>query len=449
MDRLRIGCGAGFAGDRIDPAVDLVERGRLDYLVFECLAERTIALAQVEKLSDPSRGYDPLLEARFRAVLPGAHLNRTRVITNMGAANPLAAAEKVAAIAAELQCADLRIAAVTGDDVKQQILDRPRPLLDRDGTTADIADQIVSANAYLGAGPIIEALRQDATVVITGRVADPALFLAPLMHEFSWSPADWVTLGRGTVTGHLMECAGQITGGYFADPGFKDVTGLARLGFPICEVEQDGSAEITKLSGTGGLVSLATCKEQLLYEVHDPSRYIQPDVVADFTSVALADAGTDRVRVTGGSGKPKTGFLKVSVGYRDGFIGEGQISYAGAGALGRAQLARDIIRERLAMARAEFADLRFDLLGVNALHAGATPMTNAEPYEVRLRVAGRSNTRSDAQRIGLEVEALYTNGPAGGGGVFKSIKENIAIASVLIEEELAQPRITILPGVAA
>lgn len=448
MKQVRLGCGAGFAGDRIDPAIDLAVRGQLNYLVFECLAERTIALAQVERLADPTRGYDPLLEARFEAVLGPAHDGGTRIITNMGAANPRAAARRVTEIAADLELDGVRVACVTGDDVTELLRDRNLPFIDRDGTTADIAGQIVSANAYLGAGPIVEALRQDASVVITGRVGDPALFLAPLVHEFAWGLDDWHHLGRGVLVGHLMECAGQVTGGYFADPGFKDVDGLAELGFPLCIVDPEGGFEITKLEGTGGLVSLATCKEQLLYEVHDPHRYIQPDVVADFSSVTMRETARNRVRVSGGDGAPKTGKLKVSVGYRDGFIGEGQISYAGTGALARASLARDIVLKRLKKAGAAFDDLRADLLGVDALHGTASRPGNAEPYEVRLRIAGRSLSREAARLIGLEVEALYTNGPAGGGGVFKTSKENISIASVLIDEELVQPEVEILPETA-
>jgi len=350
----------------------------------------------------------------------------------------------VAGIAAELALTGVRVACVTGDDVTTLIRDRTLPFVDRDGTTADIAGRIVSANAYLGANPIVDALAQDATVVITGRVGDPALFLAPLVHEFAWNPDDWRHLGRGVLVGHLMECAGQVTGGYFADPGFKDVDGLDELGFPLCIVDADGSFEITKLEGTGGLVSLATCKEQLLYEVHDPGHYIQPDVVADFSSVTLNEIGENRVRISGGGGMRKTGKLKVSVGYRDGFIGEGQISYAGTGALARASLARDIVLRRLKRTGAVFDDLRADLLGVDALHGSAARPGNAEPYEVRLRIAGRSPSREAARMIGLEVEALYTNGPAGGGGVFKTSKENISIASVLIDEDLVTPEVEIL-----
>src|SRR5262245_29228067 len=283
MRTIRIGAGAGYSGDRIEPAVELAERGHLNYLVFECLAERTIALAQQARRSDPDAGYDPLLADRFNAVLRPCVANGVKIITNMGAANPAGAARAVASIARDLGLAGLRIAAVSGDDVMEAVRARDLPLVETDGRIADVADRMVSANAYLGAGPIVEALAGGADIVITGRVSDPALFLAPLMHEFGWKADDWDRLGKGTVVGHLLECAGQITGGYFADPGYKDVPNLARLGFPLADVSEDGSAVIGKLPETGGRVSLKTCKEQLLlYEVHDPARYCQPDVVADF-----------------------------------------------------------------------------------------------------------------------------------------------------------------------
>lgn len=272
MRTIRIGSGAGFSGDRIEPAVELAARGGIQYLGFECLAERTIALAQAERLSDADAGFDPLLVARFEAVLPACRANGVRIITNMGAANPASAARKVAEVARRLGMTGLRVAAVTGDDVLNLVRQRPtQALLERSGTVADLGHNLISANAYLGVDGIVQALRGGADVVITGRIGDPALFLAPLVHEFGWASDDWNRLGRGTVVGHLLECAGQITGGYFADPGYKDVPGLARLGFPIAEVAEDGSAFITKVEGSGGHLSLMTCKEQLLYKLLDPA----------------------------------------------------------------------------------------------------------------------------------------------------------------------------------
>ncbi len=434
MRTVRIGSGAGYSGDRIEPAVELVERGDIQYLAFECLAERTIALAQQARLADPDGGYDPLLGARFKAVLPGCVARGIKILSNMGAANPTGAAAEVARIARELGITGLKIAAITGDDVLAAVRQGNFSLIERPGTIADLDGREISANAYLGVEPIVAALRDGADIVITGRVADPALFLAPLVYEFGWSLDDYDILGRGTVVGHLLECAGQITGGYFADPGYKDVAGLARLGFPLAEVSEDGSAVITKPPGSGGEVSLASCKEQLLYELQDPTRYLQPDVVADFSSVRLQPAGHDRVAISGGSGTRRPDTLKVSVGYLDSFIGEGQISYAGSGAMARARLALDIVRERLVLTGVATTELRFDLIGEDALYRG--PATNApEPMDVRIRVTGRTDTMAEAVRIGNEVETLLTNGPAGGGGAWKHARQVLAVVSTLIPRE--------------
>ncbi|RQU69916.1 DUF1446 domain-containing protein [Burkholderia cenocepacia] len=437
--RVRIGAGAGYSGDRIEPAVELAEHGQLDYLVFECLAERTIAIAQQARRKDPALGYDPLLDARMHAVLPIAAAKRVRIVSNMGAANPRAAARRTAQIAQSLGIAGLKVAAVEGDDVLDVVLRGAFRFEESGDDVAAYRDRIVSANAYLGAAPIVDALSAGADVVMTGRVADPSLFAAPLIHAFGWRMDDWDALGAATVVGHLLECAGQVTGGYFADPGYKDVPNLARLGFPIGEVAADGTVVITKVPHAGGRVSAASCKEQLLYEIHDPARYLQPDVVADFTRVAVAEEAADRVRVTGGRGTARPDTLKVSVAYVDGWIGEGQISYGGPGALARARLALDIVRERLALTGVAASELRFDLIGVDALYGDATPAVRGEPAEVRVRVAGRAANAAEAARIGNEVETLYTNGPAGGGGAFKSTREVIAVQSVLLPRAAVTP----------
>ena len=437
--RVRLGAGAGYSGDRIEPAVELAQYGALDYLIFECLAERTIAIAQQARRLDSELGYDPLLEARMRAVLPVAVKNGVRIISNMGAANPRAAALKTAQIARELGLSGLKIAAVTGDDVLDVVRQGNFRFEESGESVASIDTRIVSANAYLGAAPIVEALANGADIVLTGRVADPSLFVAPLIHEFGWKMDDWAMLGQATVVGHLLECAGQVTGGYFADPGFKDVPNLARLGFPIGEVSADGSVVITKVSHAGGRVTEATCKEQLIYEIHDPQRYLQPDVVADFTQIQVVEESDNRIRVSGGRGTPRTDTLKVSVAYVDGFIGEGQISYAGPGAVARARLALDIVRARLTIMGVATRELRFDLIGIDALHGETAGARNAQPYEVRARVVGRTDSMAQAIQIGNEVETLYTNGPAGGGGVTKTTREVIAVQSVLLPRAHTMP----------
>lgn len=439
MKTLRIGSGAGYSGDRIEPAVELASRGDLDYLVFECLAERTIALAQQVRISDPQGGYDPLLSERMRRVLPFVGQRdgqrRLRVITNMGAANPVSAAIEVRRIADELGL-HLNVVAAVGDDVLQVL--QPELMLDNGKTLGSLGERLISANAYLGVDAILEALHADADVVITGRVADPSLFLAPQMFEFGWAAHDWQRLGRGTLVGHLLECAGQVSGGYFADPGFKDVDDLARLGFPLAEINADGEAVITKVTGSGGRVSRATCTEQLIYEVHDPAAYLTPDVTADFSHVSFVEEGLDRVRALGADGRARPEQLKVSVGYLDGWIGEGQMSYGGPGAVARAQLARDIVLKRLESMGVNMQEVRAELIGMDSLHG---PRSDVEPWEVRLRVAARCEARSDAMRVGNEVETLYTNGPSGGGGASKSVRQVVAVASLLLARSAVNPRI--------
>lgn len=438
---IRIGSGSGFQGDRIEPAVILAAQGNLDYLALECLAERTIALANLRRLQDPAAGYDELLEERLEPLLPLIIRNGTRLITNMGAANPFAAGHAVLRLARKLGL-HLKVAVLEGDDVltlmkgSMAAMESGRPL--------ETYGELVSANAYLGAEQILPALETDAHVIITGRVADPSLFLAPLMHEFGWALDDWPRLGRGTVVGHLLECAGQVTGGYFADPGLKDVPGIAHLGFPFADVDADGEALLGKVAGTGGLIDARTVKEQLFYEVLDPTAYTTPDVVADFTLVAVKQQaepqGGDRVRIAQGHGRARTPTLKTSVGYRAGWMGEGEISYAGPNALARARLAGQIVRERIGD---DIAQLRIDLIGVDAIHRTDFAHPHA-PYEVRLRVAGATDTRRLAERIGREVEGLATNGPAGGGGFRRSVVEKIGIVSVLLDRNQVQSAVTVL-----
>lgn len=434
--KIRIGCGAGFSGDRLEPAVILAEKGELDYLVLECLAERTIALAQKRKLQDPEQGYDPLLERRIRSLLPLLVQNKIRLISNMGAANPIAGAKKIIEIAKELGLS-IRVAAITGDDVLAKI--DPQWLALETGEPLEKSGPIISANAYLGIEPILEALQSDAQIILTGRVADPSLFLAPMVHEFGWKTDDYDLLGKGTVIGHLLECAGHITGGYFADPLKKPVSGMAELGHPFADVFPDGSAVISKVEGTGGVVNLQTAKEQLLYEVINPYEYYTPDVIADFTTAYLSESGLDQVSVRGGSGKNKPATYKVSVGYKAFFLGEGEISYAGSAALERAELAGEILTQRL---KGQFPDLRIDYIGSSSVHRGNFGHS-AVPYEVRVRAVVKAASATQAALIGEEVEALYTNGPAGGGGVRKGVNEVIGIVSVLLDRGGVEPKVTI------
>lgn len=434
---IRIGSGAGFSGDRLEPAVILAEQGKLDYLVLECLAERTIALAQKRKLANPQLGYDPLLEKRLRLLLPALVANNVVLITNMGAANPQAAAEKIQEIARELHLS-VRIAAVMGDDVLAKIQGHSEnyTVIENGSPLSDYP--ICSANAYLGVEGILEALQANAQIIITGRVADPSLFLAPMLHEFPWKEPD--LLGAGTVIGHLLECAGQLTGGYFADPQRKSIPDLANLGHPFADVFENGEAILGKVDGTGGAITLATVKEQLLYEVINPHAYLTPDISADFTEIQLQQLAENKILVRGGKGSAKPNQYKVSVGYHAGYVGEGEISYAGHQALERAQLAGEIIRNRI---QSWTEALRIDYIGWDSVHR-KNFRPDYKPYEVRLRVAAKTKNLEEAQTVGEEVEALYTNGPAGGGGVRKFAQEQIGIVSILLDRNLCTHKISIL-----
>jgi Acyclic terpene utilisation family protein AtuA len=443
-DTLRIGAGAGYAGDRWEPAVELIEKAELDYIAFECLAERTIALGQLDRLRDAEKGYNPFLEDRWRAVLAPAKARGVTIITNMGAANPIAAAKRTLAIAEELGLKGFKVAVVLGDDVSDQIQRQPDLVMMETGeAVGSLGNSLISANAYLGAEPIRNALATGADVVITGRVSDPSLFLGAMMHHFGWRSDDWPRLGAGTAIGHLLECAGQVTGGYFADPGVKDVEGLDRLGFPFAEVKADGSSFISKPTGSGGSVTAATCTEQILYESGNPSAYITPDCVADFSAMNFLETAENHIAISGAKGSPRTDFLKTSVCYRAGYIGEGHVGYAGPNARARAELAASIVRSRLAQRNLDLDDLRIDLIGLNSLHGVASPM-EGEPYEVRLRVAARSSNRRHAEYVAQETQTLLINGPAGGGGDFMHVRDIVGVRSVLLPRHQVRPWVEVL-----
>jgi hypothetical protein len=444
---LRIGAGAAWWGDRIEPAALNAEKGDLDYLCFETMAEATVSAAQVRKRRDPSfPGYDTYLDDRLRAVLAGCLRRGTKIVSNQGWINPEGAAERTVHWLRELGARGVKVAAVSGSLVTDRIIELGGPILENGAAIAPLAPTMVSAEAYLGAEPIVAALRQGAQIVMTGRVADPSLFLAPMIAEFGWDPLDHARVGQGSGIGHLMECGAQVTGGYFADPGFKDVPQPWDLAFPIAEVTADGSAVIGKVGGTGGAVTLQTVKEQLLYEVHDPANYITPDVVVDFTSVRLAEVGRDRVRVEGIGGKPRTPTLKVSIGCTEGFIGEDMFFYAGPGALRRAELAKRVLEERFRIVGLEAEDLRIDFLGLNAIHADVTPRDAPEPYEIAVRVAARTKTREQAVKVGREVDGMAVSGIAMTGKRVPHqdrTREVIGIWSTLIPREAVVPKITI------
>lgn len=411
MLTIRIGTGSAWWGDRVEPARLNAEQGDLDYLCFETMAEATISAAQVRKRRDPEfAGYDTYLDDRMQAVLPGCLKRGTRIVSNQGWINPDGAAERIVHWLRQFGGRGIKVAAVSGSLITDRVVAETDTILENGRKTSTLRDSMVSAEAYLGAEPIVEALRQGAQIVVTTRVADPSIFLAPMMHEFGWDPMDHVHLGAGSAIGHILECGAQATGGYFSDPGFKDVPEPWNLAFPIAEVDETGAATIAKVAGTGGAITPMTLKEQLLYEVHDPANYITPDVVVDFTTARLQEVGPDRVRVSGVGGKPRTPTLKVSIGCAEGFIGEDMFFYAGPGALRRAELARRILEERFKIVGLDAEEVRIDFIGVNAIHGPASRTGAAEPYEVAVRVAARTRTRAEAFKVGREVDGMAVSG---------------------------------------
>lgn len=446
--RLRIGVGAGMADDRIGPAVALLEQVGLDYLVCECLAERTIARETLARRKDASRGYNPMLEERMRAFLPLLRRQGARLVSNMGAANAPGAAQKALEIGREAGWHDLKCAAVTGDDVTERMRENPGlMLLDRKLPLETILPNLASANAYLGADVVRDALATGAHVVMTGRVADPSLFLGVALHHHGWSDDDLPRLAAGTLMGHLLECSAQLTGGYFADPGRKDVPRLAELPYPFADIAADGSLQVCKPEGSGGRLDRMTCTEQALYEIHDPRAYVTPDCVLSLDGLHFEELGPDRVAVHGVHARPRTDSYKVVVGYFDGWIGSGEVSYAGVNALQRAQLAAETVKERFRLDGGVASETQCDLMGINSLHGDFAGAMSRVPYEVRLRVAGRCPDRKSAHLLGDHVRQLNMQGPYGAGGpVNLGAKEVIAVDAVLIPRDWVRPEIVTVGG---
>ena len=443
---LLIGCAAGFSGDRTDAAAPVVQAlinsGLPAVLVFETLAERTLALAQLARRANPEAGYEPLLDDLLRPVLAQCLQHRVRIVSNFGAANPVGAARRILQLADELGTRRPRVAVVYGDDLSGP---QHRALLHAALGSAMPVDPIVSANAYVGAGAIADALRAGADIVVCGRVADPSLVLGPALAHYGWASDDWDRLARATMAGHLLECGAQVSGGYFADPGYKDVPGMAHLGYPIAEIDAEGHCTITKPPATGGRIDERTVTEQLLYELHDPAAYLTPDVVADITQASVRAVGPDAVRLEGVCGHAQPPTLKVNVCSESGWFAEGEISYAGARAEARARLAGEVLRERLQ----GLGPLRIDLIGVTSvLGDDASRWLDAEPAsdarDVRLRVALQHRDQVSAQRLLREVNALYTCGPAGGGGVRTALRPRLSTVSCLVPRDAVAVRYEML-----
>jgi hypothetical protein len=433
---VRVGCGSGYADDLLELAVDMVERGNVDYLCMDALAERTLALAQLRRLEDPDAGYDTRLEAMADELLPAAAARHVTIITNSGQANPRGAGHLLAS-RAKRKGLEARVAIITGDDVRDAVEARD-PIIEQTGRPlSELAGRMVSANAYTGCERIVEALAKGATVVIGGRLADPSPYVGALAHHFGWALDDWHHLGAATLVGHLLECGTHVTGGNFADPPYRIVPSFARPSHPYANVDAAGNAVIHKLPDTDGLLTVETCKVQLGYEIHDPARYLTPDVTADFSHATLREAG-DGIAAAGATGTSRPEQLKVLVGVEEGFVGEGQVSFAGPGALERAKLAQAIVEERVAAIRKlhEIDEIRYDLLGVNALHGpDISPTPETEPYEVHFRMAVRTPSRVAAALIAHAVEYTQVFGPAGTAGHRRSVKPQLTMFTCFLPRE--------------
>lgn len=443
-DVVRIGCGSGYADDLIELAVDMADRGGIEYLCMDALAERTLALAQQRRLVDPDAGYDTRLERIADELLPVAAARGVKIITNSGQANPVAAGRYLVTRAKELGLEGVKVAVITGDDVTAQVSEVD-PIIDQTGRPlSELPGKVLSANAYTGCEQIVAALGLGATVVVGGRLADPSLYVGALVHHFGWALDDWQHLGAATLLGHLLECGTHVTGGNFADPPYRIVPSFRRPSQPYADVDRDGNAVMNKLPDTDGLFTVETAKVQLGYEIHDPARYLTPDVTADFTyaTVKQTDAG---LALTGASGSARPEQLKVLVGVEEGYIGEGQVSFAGPGALERAQLAMDIVRERVeAMDRSLIDEIRYDLLGVNGLHGPLISPPPDEPYEVHLRVAVRTTDPRLAARIAHAVEYVQVFGPSGTAGHRRSVKPQLTMFTTFLPRELVTETVEIV-----
>ncbi|WP_367197508.1 acyclic terpene utilization AtuA family protein [Amorphus sp. 3PC139-8] len=417
--QVRIGAGSGFWGDALDPAVELLERGDLDYMSMDYLAELTMALLQRQKLKDPRKGYIPDLPSHMRALLPLAKASGTRLVCNGGGANPRAAAERIRELARELGLDGMRIAVVEGDDLLgalDDLLGSGAVFENMDtgeSNLAGIRNRIVAANAYTDSSAIQAALAEGADVVIAGRVSDNALYVGPIMHEFGWRYEDAYAdrIAAAITIGHVVECAAATTGGMSSR--FDEMPDMGRVGFPIVEFDADGTAVVTKLEGTGGRVDTFTVKEHLTYEIGDPKQYLMPDGIADFTTVRIEEVGKDRVRLSNMTGHPRPERLKLVIGYEDGWIGEGMLFFPWPHALERAEKARETLLQRFERLGLEADQMHFDLVGVDMLHGPASPRPDYDPSEVGLRVAVHTEDRDEAEKVRRACSQLWIMGPGG------------------------------------
>jgi hypothetical protein len=448
---VRVAAGQGFWGDWLEAPVRQVQGGPIDYLMMDYLAEVTMSIMQKQKSRDPKAGYARDFVPLMERILPDIVKKRIKVTSNAGGVNPRSCAEAVLDVARRLGLAGkVRVGLVTGDDLLGRLdqliatghqlanMETGRPL-------SDIRDQVLSANAYLGMAPIVEALRGGADVVITGRVTDTGLTLGPIFHEFGWPADDWDKVAAGTVAGHIIECGAQCSGGNLLKD-WRKVKGLADPGFPIVEASPDGSFVVTKHPGSGGVVSVASVTEQLVYEMGDPHSYITPDGVADFTTIQLEQAGRDRVKVSGIQGGPRTPMLKVSVAYFYGYKAVGTLVYSWPEAYDKARAADRILRERLTGLGLEFEQILTEFVGANATHGTLSGPPDPEAPEVQLRVGVRARERPPVERFTREIAPLVLTGPpsvTGFAGGRPAVEEVVAYWPALIDRRQVEPDVKV------
>ena len=450
---VRVGSGQGFWGDSLDAPRQLVEGGHIDYLMLDYLAEVTMSILQKQMERDPSMGYARDFVGAIESVLDGITERGVRVIANAGGVNPPACADAIRALVTSKGASDkVRIAVVTGDDLLGRLDDliahgHPLANMDTGEPLSTIRERVLSANAYIGSEPIVEGLARGANIVITGRSTDTALTMAPLRHEFGWKADDWNRLAAGIVAGHIIECGAQCSGGNCLYD-WRSIPDLANVGYPIAEASADGSFVITKHAGTGGRVSVPTVTEQLVYEMGDPHEYITPDVIADFTTIRLEDAGPDRVRVSGIEGRPPTDKLKVSIAYRAGFKAVGSLVYSWPDALEKAQVADRILRERLDRLGLRFDQVLTEFVGATATHGSLTPHeSRADHPEVQFRIGVRGEDRKAVERFTREIAPLVLNGPpsvTGFAGGRPKVEEIVAYWPALIDKTVVQTKVEIV-----
>lgn len=440
---IRIGCGSASAEDRIEPAIDLIEGAELDFMVLDCLAERTLAFAQLRRLADPEAGYDLRLEFLVRQLIVRCLERGAGFIANMGAANPAAAARRTREILGELGHTGVKVAAVTGDDVLDLIRERDPVIRETGRRVSEIEGDLVSANAYIGADAIVSALEQGAQVVLGGRIADPSLFMAAAAFGHGWSSDELDLRAGGLTIGHLLECATYVTGANWVDPPYRTVPDLWNLAPPFAEVNADGTGMVSKLAGTGGIVSVDTCKAELVYEIGDPANYITPDLVLDVRDVHFEDGGPNRVLVGGARGKAAPEALKVLIGVLEGYIAEGEVSFGGPGALDRARLCAETVKTQLERRHVPVQELRVDYIGRDSVFGPATPSLVQDPWEVRMRMAVRVAELPAAEAV-AQALTLTWFGPAGAGGVRTNIRQVLGMSSALIPREEVKIGVQIL-----